>query len=422
VAPVATPGSKAHCLMRINNTCHARRTRAGLLAIGGAALVLCLLSGWVWRASYSSGARGAWRAVAQARHCLSVGRPDLAYLAVYHVRDEEPGSGEAAAVKGQVWIRLREYPEARIALERALTLQPNQFEVAVLLAKLNLDLGNGLGAIEVLERAARLRPGEFRIWFTMGQAFKDLGDNLRAGQAYEKAHEIEPDHGEALVALIDALLRGGQSDRAGPWVVKALARYPEDPVVLGFAAHEACDAHRVDDAMAMADRALRGDPANLNALLARARCLIARSQWKEALPEVERAAAASPHDTGSLHLLAIIEARLGFASRASLTLAKLNKEQERLESMSVLNQRIARNPDDPRLPWQRGQLALESGMTPLAARCFQAALALEPKFGLAQDSLAALQASQPDQQTLPRRASYLRIPAGVSFQSSPTSP
>ena len=232
---------------------------------------------------------------------------------MYDVRDEEPGAGEAAAVKGYVWIKLREYPEARLALERALNLQPNQFEVAVTLAKLNLDLGNGLRAVEVLEMAARLRPREFRVRLALGKAFEDLGDNFRAAQAWEKALELEPGHGEALVALIDTLLRSGQSDRAAPWVVKALESYPDDPMVLGFAVLAAFDADRLDDAIAMADRALACDPHNVHALLARVRFLIARSQWQGALRKADWRRGRRAHDMGVLHLLATIEGRLGFA-------------------------------------------------------------------------------------------------------------
>ena len=80
------------------------------------------------------------------------------------VRDEARGSGEAMTVAGFALLRMGEYRGARLALERALKLQPNQFDAAITLAELNLGLGNGRRGTELLEIAARLRPREFRVW------------------------------------------------------------------------------------------------------------------------------------------------------------------------------------------------------------------------------------------------------------------
>ena len=108
---------------------------------------------WGWRSSYWEGCGGTghinpsvrehWAAVARGRDALRRGRPDLALQAVNTVRDEAPGSGEAMTVAGLALLRLGEYRGARLALERALKLQPNQFDAAITLAELNFGLGNG---------------------------------------------------------------------------------------------------------------------------------------------------------------------------------------------------------------------------------------------------------------------------------------
>jgi cytochrome c-type biogenesis protein CcmH/NrfG len=74
----------------------------------------------------------------------------MALQAVIAVRDEAPGSGRAVTVAGLAMLRLREFRGARLALERALKLQPNEFDAAMALAERNLALANGQRGLEGL--------------------------------------------------------------------------------------------------------------------------------------------------------------------------------------------------------------------------------------------------------------------------------
>ena len=173
------------------------------------------------------------------------------------------------------------------------------------LGELNLDLGNARRGAELLERAARLRPREFGVWRLLGHAFNDANDPDGAEVAYQKALELRPKDREMLTALIGLLINNGRSARAGPWIDRAFTSDPDDPVVLGLAARGPSRRIGFDDALALADRALKGDPQNPDALLARAHCRTARAQWKAALPDAERTAAAgaqrSPTAPGARH-------------------------------------------------------------------------------------------------------------------------
>ena len=144
--------------------------------MAAAGLFVCVLVALRWGSAHSSPVRSARAAAARGRAYLRSGRPDLAFQSVHDVRDEEPGAGEAVAVAALALIRLGEFRAARLGLERAIKLQPDQFEAAVTLAELNLDLGNGERGVEVLKMAARLRPREFGVWLTMGRALSDLND------------------------------------------------------------------------------------------------------------------------------------------------------------------------------------------------------------------------------------------------------
>jgi len=372
------------------------RIRWGWFAIGAAGLALCLVGCSWWHGSDSSSGRHHWKAVAKGRAYLVNRRPDLALQAVSDVRDEAPGAGEAMTIAGLALIRLGQFPSARMALERALKLQPNQFESVVTLAELNIDLGNGQRGVELLEMATRLRPGVFRVWFTMAKVLVDLDDRPRAIRAYEKALGLKPHDRESLVGLIGCLMANHQPELAEPWVADALERYPDDAVVLGLAAQRAYDVHLLDESLTLANRALARDPQNVSALVARARVHVVRTHWQEALPDAERAVAAEPNDRGALQLLLQIETWLGLTEHAAATRVKLNITQERIELMDRLAEEIRHAPEDPKLPWKMGQTALEAGSFLLAGRCFEAALALDPNFQPARESLAALRASQSD--------------------------
>ena len=388
------------------------------VALGAVVLVACVLGGLGWRSHRSPTVRDARAAAARGRAYLRYGRPALAFQAVQDVRDEEPGAGEAVAVAAQALLRMGEYRIARLALERLLKLNPNHVDALVTLAELNLDLGNGGRSAEVLKTATRLRPSDERIWLALGKVLRERGENAGAIPALEKALELNPSNREALIQLIGLLIDSGQSDRAEPWLAKGLQRYPQDPAVLGLAALGAIDANRPEDALALADRALARDPENAHALRARARSYVARTQWQQALPCAERAAAASPNDVGMLQLLLIIETRLGLTERAAATQANLTRARERVQAMNELMEAIARQPDDPQLPWKLGRLAQESGMILLASGCFEAALSLDPAFRPAREDLAALRAAHPELVPTPRRRPALpdagRTPAQVS--------
>jgi tetratricopeptide (TPR) repeat protein len=327
---------------------------------------------------------------------LRSGRPDLAFQLVHDVRDNEPGAGEAMAVAGTALIRMNQFRLARLALDRALNLRPDDWAVAATLGQLNIDLGNGQGGAEVLEKAIRLRPRDARLRLTLAKVYRDLGDFLRASEAYQQVLRQWPGHRTALTELLQNFLMSGQSHLAEPWLSEALRRYPDDPEILGIAAVCAIDANRPDDALALAGRSLSRDSRNGRALIARARARVASGQWNEALLDAEQVASASRDDPTVLQLLGAIERHLGLDDRAAATLARRLEVLKRGDQISKLTEKIALEPDAPVHPWKIGLLALESGEARLARRCFEAALALDNSYKPARQSLDGLKTSHPE--------------------------
>jgi predicted Zn-dependent protease len=360
--------------------------------------VLSVGAATIYRSRASrGGATPVHRAAAErGRAHLRQGRPDLAFEAVSSIRDEAPGAGEAMTVAGLALIQYREYRGARLALERALKLEPGQLDATLALAKLNLMLGNGVRGLELLEQAARLDPRDAQTWLTMGRVCHDLGEPAKASRAFGESHRLEPKGKEALVGLVTELLNEGRTDEARPRLEEASTLFPEDPVLLGLAARLAREEGRLDEAIDLASRALKGDPDNLSARVSRARAEVATGKLDRALADLEYAEARNPSETGAIQLLAQVESRLGMAERARATSERHKKASERALAMDNLIHQIAAKPDDPELRWRMGVQAAEGGSAALASQCFQAALALDPGYQPARESLSALRAGAGD--------------------------
>jgi tetratricopeptide (TPR) repeat protein len=327
--------------------------------------------------------------IEQGRSQLRQGRPELAFQAVCDARDDEPGAGEAVSLAAAALIRMGELRAARLALERAIKLDPDQFESAVTLAELHVDLGNAHRGAEVFEMAVRLRPRDIRVWLALGRVLEDQAEYFRAMEAYQKVLELEPNSRNALIGFIRC-----RPAQAEPWVLRALQGYPNDPIILGLAARDAYEHGELDQALARAERALALDPGSAEALFARAQTRVARSQWELALPDAERASAAWPNDMQLLRFLLVVETHLDLKDRAAGTLDRCKEVQERIDLWDRLAEQVKGNPDDPRPLHQMGETALNGGARLLATRCFEAALALDPSYDPSRQSLNALRASQ----------------------------
>ena len=186
------------------------------------------------------------------------------------------------------------------------------------LAELHVDLGNSAGGPEVFEAAARLRPRETRVWLAQARALDDLYELPRAARAYERVIELDPDQKEALVGLIRCWVLNNEPGRAEPWVGTGWAGHPDDPMILGRpCARLAFKTGPTKPSLGPTAHSNTIPEMPMPCMAYHAR--VALSQWTEALPDAERAAAAQPSDLESLQLLSMIETRMGLDECAAET-------------------------------------------------------------------------------------------------------
>lgn len=332
-------------------------------------------------------------AVARAREMIDRGYPDLAIRALSHIRDEGQGAAEGLALAGRALLMRGNLSLARKALEKSIAMQPKQAEAAKMLAAVSLALGDGPRGLELLMKAAELDPSDFRPHYAMGKVHHDLGDIKASAEAYGRALERQPPPAElkdAHIGRARALLDSGQSDAASA-DLEALARIaPEDPTTLAFSARLARDQDRLDDATALAERAVQTDPRSFDARLVRAQIRSVRGQPESALDDLQRAIEINPNHLGALQLLLQTQTRLGRDADAAETRKQLQASRERTELMDRLTKEINRRPDDPEPRFRMGQAALEGKMYVLAYQCFQAALEIDPRYAPARQALASM--------------------------------
>ncbi|HEY5775650.1 MAG TPA: tetratricopeptide repeat protein [Xanthomonadales bacterium] len=106
---------------------------------------------------------------------------------------------------------------------------------------------------EAMEKALTLNPENAEAYVVMGLLHDRSRDTPEAIPAYEKAIELNPSYSEAYVLLADAAMRSGQQDRA--WAALDMARSldPVSPVMLSTVAHIAT----IYDRPEMAEEAMK---------------------------------------------------------------------------------------------------------------------------------------------------------------------
>ncbi len=337
---------------------------------------------------------GHWAAVFRGRSFLDQNRPDLALQTVANIRDSEPGAGEAMCVAGVSLARMQQIRSARFALERALKLQPRQPIAVKTLAAIYLSLGDTDRGLENLKKATELSPKDPRPWSAMGRVYLDMGLMEEAASAFNESLKRDPSQPDAGMGRIEALLASGHGEDAGPLVARLLQLDPDNPKLLGLAAHQARDAGQVDEALAFVERALAHDPEEIEALMTRARLRYAAGQDVGALADLDRVATVNPNLLAGLTLKLQVESRMGLAGRASETAVTRKRATERLALMEEITRLIAANPEAAEPRCRLGQVAAEGSQWDLAANCFHAALALDPKYRPASEGLASLDAAK----------------------------
>lgn len=113
----------------------------------------------------------------RAEAALLAGDLEMAQSLYRRVVRSEPGNFTAWANYGTILMHLEKTAEAAQALSRAHALEPRSVEVAVNLAALANQTGDGKRAQELYRHAATLAPDDTEIWYNLAQAKRFKADD-----------------------------------------------------------------------------------------------------------------------------------------------------------------------------------------------------------------------------------------------------
>jgi len=127
------------------------------------------------------------------------------------------------------------------------------------------------GCAEVMERASRLDPANHNVFLDLGAVYGKTHDYSAAERCFDRAIRMAPVKREALSTAGLRCLDFNKHEMAERYLQQAVALPDESPEILVKIAEIYERRHRLADAEAYTDRALKKDPNCGTALLARAR-------------------------------------------------------------------------------------------------------------------------------------------------------
>lgn len=109
------------------------------------------------------------------------------------------------------------------AYQRALDIEPNQFDLYLALSRLLTFQSQPERGLEMAREALRRQPESARAWALLGMAYDWLGLPLDAIEACEKAVSLDPTLPEAYAYLAEAYIDGGNWFAANGAIATAMA-------------------------------------------------------------------------------------------------------------------------------------------------------------------------------------------------------
>ena len=128
--------------------------------------------------------------------------------------------------------------EARLALDRAKTLDPNNFDTLLAEAYFHYYAYRDYSAaLSVLENAGNIAPNSYQVIAMRGYLLRRLGQFSDAADALLESEKLNPNNVGLLREIINTLIAAGRCVEASARATSGTVRYPFDEGILGSAAY-----------------------------------------------------------------------------------------------------------------------------------------------------------------------------------------
>jgi len=149
-----------------------------------------------------------------------------------------PDLAESHVSCGIARCMMQDYSGAEAAFEKAIDLDPENFDAWYFFARDKVHEGDLQRAVKLFARAAQVRPEDYQSVLLQAQLWHSLGDHKRemeaARRGIERARaflELNPDDNRAYNLGAFALLRLDERQEAEKWLKASLERAPMDSIV-----------------------------------------------------------------------------------------------------------------------------------------------------------------------------------------------
>ncbi len=302
---------------------------------------------------------------------------------------------EAAPLLGECRLERGDLKGAVECFRFVVERQPDQSDARRFLAERHYELGNVELAAEHARALAELEPDDgypHRLLAVMARNHRRFAE---ARKEYRAALDRQLELGlrvRVLKEFAEMLVEDvGDCDAA----LRVLDRTPEahahDPELAVLRAECLWSQGKRDDARALADSALRGNPDLFAGLLLRGRMHLEEEQPREALPLLKRAVVLTPHDFRGREQLARAYRQLGEADRAAEQDQRRQELVEIRTRLTVLSKKAVDHPWDADCRLEIAALYVKLDRPAEARQWLKAALACDPDHVEARNLLRRLE-------------------------------
>lgn len=234
----------------------------------------------------------------------------------------------ASMVLAEIAAAEKKYDECAALLDKALALDPDNFDALLFQGQLDLARGEPEKAVTHMERMTRVYPQVARVHYQLGTAYAAVNDLVKAAGSLTRALELNPNFIEATLLLAEIQIRNANAAPA----ILALERLRQKQPQLAPAQLLLADAYRlagrVNDALAIYRAIETAFPTNAQVPMLRGAALLQLQEKAAARKAFERVLELSPG-----HLPAIEQL-------VDLDLANTNFDA----AMQRANDEVQRNP------------------------------------------------------------------------------
>ena len=208
-------------------------------------------------------------------------------------------------------------------LKTAFELNADETQAGILLALAQIrkrDFDGALASADELEKRLDGNPLPFNL---KGAAYLGLGKTEEAKKSFEQALAIQSDYFPARMNLAQIALRAGDVDAARAQYQAVLDADKDNPGALIALADLAGRENRVEDALALLERARAANPKAVEPRLRLANIYIARRAGDKALDVAREADLIAPDNPQTLFVLARAQVAAGEVNSAIVTFRRL---------------------------------------------------------------------------------------------------